>query len=111
MSFDTALLEAGKSRFRAIFLTSVTTIAGLAPLLLEKSRQAQFLKPIAISIAYGIGFATLLTLVLLPVFLSFNNNLKTTVKWLWSGNMPTKESVERAVLEVQEAKDLEGDTH
>ena len=110
MPFDTALLEAGKSRFRAIFLTSVTTIAGLAPLLLEKSRQAQFLKPMAISIAYGIGFATLLTLVLLPVFLSFNNNLKTTVRWLWSGNMPSKESVERAVLEAQEAKDLEEGT-
>jgi hypothetical protein len=44
------------------------------------------------------------------VFLSFNNNLKTTVKWLWSGNMPSKESVERAVLEVQEAKDLEEGT-
>ena len=110
MPFDTAILEAGKSRFRAIFLTSVTTIAGLAPLLLEKSRQAQFLKPMAISIAYGIGFATLLTLVLLPVFLSFNNNLKTIVKWLWSGNMPSKESVERAVLEVQEAEDLEEGT-
>src|SRR5210317_133057 len=93
LKFDEALSEAGRSRFRAIFLTSITTIAGLAPLLLEKSRQAQFLKPMAISIAYGIGFATLLTLVLLPVFLSFNNSLKTTVKWLWSGNMPTKESV------------------
>ena len=43
--------NAGKSRFRAIFLTSLTTIAGLAPLLLEKSRQAQFLKPMAISIS------------------------------------------------------------
>lgn len=57
MKFDDAIYDAGRSRFRAIFLTSVTTIAGLAPLLLEKSRQAQFLKPMAISISYGIGFA------------------------------------------------------
>lgn len=106
MSFNTALIAAGKSRFRAIFLTSVTTIAGLAPLLLEKSRQAQFLKPMAISIAYGIGFATVLTLLLLPIFLAFNNHLKTTFKWLWSGKMPSKESVERAVVELEEAKHL-----
>ena len=42
MKFDDALFEAGRSRFRAIFLTSLTTIAGLAPLLLKKSSQAQF---------------------------------------------------------------------
>ena len=64
--FDEALVNAGKSRFRAIFLTSLTTIAGLAPLLLEKSRQAQFLKPMALSISYGIAVATVLTLVVLP---------------------------------------------
>ena len=51
MKFDDALVQAGVSRFRAIFLTSLTTVAGLAPLLLEKSRQAQFLKPMAISIS------------------------------------------------------------
>lgn len=111
MDFDSALMEAGKSRFRAIFLTSITTIAGLAPLLLEKSRQAQFLKPMAISIAYGIGFATILTLLLLPVFLAFNNRLKTTFKWLLTGHMPKKEAVERAVTEIEEAKLLEGESH
>jgi len=67
MKFDEALYQAGRSRFRAIFLTSITTIAGLAPLLLEKSRQAQFLKPMAISIAYGIGFATVLTLIMMKL--------------------------------------------
>ena len=71
MTFDLALSEAGKSRFRAIFLTSLTTIAGLAPLLLEKSRQAQFLKPMAISISFGIGYATILTLLVLPLFLFY----------------------------------------
>ena len=99
LSFDEAIYEAGRSRFRAIFLTSVTTIAGLAPLLLEKSRQAQFLKPMAISIAYGIGYATLLTLILLPLFLSFGNSTKVFFKWLRTGNDVSKEEVERAIKE------------
>lgn len=99
MRFDDAIFEAGKSRFRAIFLTSITTIAGLAPLLLEKSRQAQFLKPMAISIAYGIGFATILTLLLLPLFLSFSNSAKVGFKWLATGDKISKEEVERAIKE------------
>lgn len=102
MKFDDAIYEAGKSRFRAIFLTSLTTVAGLAPLLLEKSRQAQFLKPMAISIAYGIAFATVLTLIMLPLFLSFSNRFKTTFKWLRTGKDVTKEEVERAIKEQNE---------
>lgn len=102
MKFDEAIFEAGRARFRAIFLTSLTTIAGLAPLLLEKSRQAQFLKPMAISIAYGIGFATILTLVLLPLFLAFSNRFKTTAKWLATGDKVNKEEVERAIKEQNE---------
>ncbi|TKD60932.1 efflux RND transporter permease subunit [Flavobacterium sp. ASW18X] len=105
MKFDDALYEAGKSRFRAIFLTSITTIAGLAPLLLEKSRQAQFLKPMAISIAYGIGFATILTLLMLPIFLSFSNQIKVGAKWLKTGEDVSKEEVERAIKEQQEHHD------
>jgi Cu/Ag efflux pump CusA len=108
MTFDAAIYEAGKSRFRAIFLTSVTTIAGLAPLMLETSRQAQFLKPMAISIAYGIGIATLLTLLMLPLFLSFGNKLKSKNKMLASGHKITKEEVERAILEKRESEHLEG---
>ncbi|ADV48200.1 efflux RND transporter permease subunit [Cellulophaga sp. E16_2] len=106
MKFDDAIFEAGRSRFRAIFLTSITTIAGLAPLLLEKSRQAQFLKPMAISIAYGIAFATILTLLMLPLFLAFSNKLKVTTKWLITGDDITKEEVERAIKEQEEEKHL-----
>jgi multidrug efflux pump subunit AcrB len=102
MLFNEAIYEAGRSRFRAIFLTSLTTVAGLAPLLLEKSRQAQFLKPMAISIAYGIAFATVLTLIMLPVFLSFSNSLKKNVKWLKTGKEVTREEVERAIKEQNE---------
>ncbi|MDP5157373.1 MAG: efflux RND transporter permease subunit [Flaviramulus sp.] len=103
MSFDKAIFEAGKNRFRAIFLTSLTTIAGIAPLLLEKSRAAQFLQPMAISIAYGIGMATILTLIVLPILLSATNSAKVTIKWLITGNHVTKEEVERAIKEQKEA--------
>jgi predicted RND superfamily exporter protein len=105
MNFDDALYEAGKSRFRAIFLTSLTTIAGLAPLLLEKSRQAQFLKPMAISISYGIGIATVLTLLMLPLLLSAINTAKANIAWLKTGEKVDKEAVERVIKEQkQEAK-------
>lgn len=108
MNFDDALFEAGRSRFRAIFLTSVTTIAGLAPLMLETSRQAQFLIPMAISIAYGIAFATVLTLVMLPIFLSFSNKVKVSSKWLKTGKDITKEEVERAIKEQADEAHLSG---
>ena len=109
MGFDDAIFEAGRSRFRAIFLTSITTIAGLAPLLLEESRQAKFLIPMAISIAYGIGFATILTLLLLPLFLSFSNSAKVGFKWLVTGNKISKEEVERAIKEKKEEEHMSQD--
>ncbi|HSR59986.1 MAG TPA: efflux RND transporter permease subunit [Robiginitalea sp.] len=111
MNFDDSIFEAGRSRFRAIFLTSITTIAGLAPLLLEKSRQAMFLKPMAISIAYGIGFATVLTLLMLPLLLTFNNRAKVGVKWLKTGKKISKEEVERAIKEQLEEQHLLSQTH
>ncbi|MGB7841832.1 MAG: efflux RND transporter permease subunit, partial [Salinimicrobium sp.] len=107
MEFKEALFEAGRSRFRAIYLTSLTTIAGLAPLLLEKSRQAQFLKPMAISISYGIAIATILTLFLLPLLLSVSNKLKVGTKWLATGNKVTSEEVERAIKEQKEEQEHE----
>ncbi len=69
MSAFDAALTAGKSRFRAIFLTTVTTVCGLIPLLLESSEQAQYLKPAAVSLVFGELFATLITLVLIPLIL------------------------------------------
>lgn len=107
--FEEALIEACKSRFRAIFLTTITTVAGLVPLIFEKSLQAQFLIPMAISIVYGIIIATVLTLLLLPIFLSTVNTIKVhfiwfydTENWLfWKEGKPSKESVERAVKELK----------
>ena len=61
-----AVVEAGNSRFRAILLTSLTTFFGLAPMLLERSAQAQEIVPMAVSLAFGIVFATVITLLLVP---------------------------------------------
>jgi multidrug efflux pump subunit AcrB len=105
LNFADAVAQAGLSRFRAILLTSATTIAGLAPLILEKSVQAQFLIPMAISLAYGILMATFLTLVLLPVLLSYLNHAKVYGLWFWSGNKPSHEEVEPAVIEMESEND------
>jgi multidrug efflux pump subunit AcrB len=61
-----AIREAGAARFRPILLTSLTTFAGLTPLLLEKSVQAKFLVPMAVSLGFGVIFATFVTLFLVP---------------------------------------------
>ena len=105
LKYDEALTQAALSRFRAIVLTSITTIAGLAPLLLEESRQAQFLQPMAVSISYGIGIATVLTLVMLPLLLSLSNSIKVFFKWLITGKKVTKEEVERAIIELKSDED------
>lgn len=105
LDFADAVAHAGLSRFRAILLTSATTIAGLAPLILEKSVQAQFLIPMAISLAYGILMATFLTLVLLPVLLSYLNHAKVYGLWFWSGKKPSHEEVEPAVIEMESEND------
>ncbi|MGI9472794.1 MAG: efflux RND transporter permease subunit, partial [Rubripirellula sp.] len=65
-----ALLESGERRFRPIMLTSMTTIAGLIPLMLERSFQAQLLIPMAASLAFGLMLATFLVLLLVPTFYS-----------------------------------------
>ena len=62
----TAVMEAGTRRFRAILLTSLTTFFGLIPMILERTLQAEMMVPMAISLAYGIVFATVITLLLIP---------------------------------------------
>lgn len=70
-----AVASAGSRRFRPIMLTSMTTIAGLFPMLLETSMQAQVLIPMAVSLIYGLLFGTLLILILVPVFYSLYGSL------------------------------------
>ncbi len=66
MDVEEAALSGGQARFRAIVLTSMTTIAGLLPIMAEKSMQAQFLKPMAVSLAFGLFTATILNLLVTP---------------------------------------------
>ena len=61
-----SVMQSGTRRFRAIMLTTLTTFLGLTPLLLEKSIQAKFLIPMAISVAFGVVFATIITLLIVP---------------------------------------------
>lgn len=89
-----ALYEAGVSRFRPILLTSVTTFAGLAPLLFEKSLQAQFLIPMAISVSFGLLAITVIILILLPILLILVNRFKVNASHLWNGEKPSYEIVE-----------------
>ena len=74
MAVGEALVEAACQRLRAVLLTSLTTIAGLTPLLFEKSYQAQFLIPMATSIAFGLAFATVLVLLVIPSLLSMHES-------------------------------------
>jgi len=95
-----ALLKAGISRFRPILLTSLTTIAGLAPLILANNPDAQMTVPMAIAVAYGLIVSTFSTLLILPVLLSFANDVKRYRVKFKTGILPSRESVEAAVLEL-----------
>ena len=72
-----AIEQSGVARFRPIILTSLTTFAGLLPILFETSLQAQFLIPMAISLSFGVLFATFITLLLVPAFYTMVNDLLT----------------------------------
>ncbi|MFT2097751.1 efflux RND transporter permease subunit [Marinomonas sp. 2405UD66-6] len=74
-----AISLACRSRLRAVLLTSFTTFAGLIPILWETSRQAQMLIPAAVSLAYGIMFATVITLVLIPVLLMIKEDIHNLI--------------------------------
>ena len=103
LDFTSALTKAGLNRFRPVILTSVTTIFGLAPLIFETSSHAQFLSPMAISMAYGLLVGTVLTLVMIPAMLSLVNNIKFK---LHKAN--TREEVEPAIIEQNYLKQYEG---
>ena len=81
-----AIGEAGVARFRPILLTSLTTFAGLTPLLLEKSLQAQFLIPMATSLAFGVIFATFITLILVPTLYYVLEDVKVASSNLLQGS-------------------------
>ena len=91
-SLTEAISEACRSRLRAVLLTSATTFAGLVPLLGETSRQAQFLIPAAVSLAYGILFATVITLILIPSLLLIQEDASRWVKRRFKGSSHTEDT-------------------
>lgn len=80
-----ALVAAGRARLRAILLTTITTVLGLTPLILERSFQAKFLIPMAISIAAGLISATILILIVLPCVMVIFDDIATLLYYLWHG--------------------------
>jgi len=95
--FD-AIIQGGARRFRAIFLTSISTVGGLAPLIVETDMQAKFLIPMALSVAGGVVFATGLTLILIPSLLVIMNDFRRIIVKGISGKWPTREEVEPRVI-------------
>lgn len=83
-----AVQSAGVARFRAVLLTSLTTFFGLTPLILEKSTQAQFLIPMGVSLGFGILFATVVTLVMIPVNYLILEDLRSLARWLAGRRTP-----------------------
>ncbi|MFQ5989572.1 MAG: efflux RND transporter permease subunit [Candidatus Methylomirabilales bacterium] len=82
MSRDEAILQSGVARLRPVLLTTVTTVGGLIPLAFFSSGQAKFLSPMAISVVWGLSFATILTLILIPCFYAMLDDLKALARRL-----------------------------
>ncbi len=102
-----AVIGAGKSRLRPILLTSITTTIGLFPLILEKSAQAQFLVPMAISLAYGVAIGTVFILIFFPVLIMLLNDVNVLIRKLWTGISPAREDVESAIVQLRRRREYE----
>jgi multidrug efflux pump subunit AcrB len=88
MSLNDSVINAGIARFRAILLTSITTFIGLLPIMLETSLQARFLIPMAASLAFGILFATVITLLLIPCLYVILEDFKSLLSGKKTINTP-----------------------
>jgi multidrug efflux pump subunit AcrB len=93
-----AVVEAGKSRLRPILLTTITTSVGLFPIILEKSIQAQFLIPMAISLAYGVAIGTVFILIFFPILIMLLNDARRLTRYIWTGIKPEPEDVETVII-------------
>ena len=110
MTVRDAIWESGMNRFRPIILTSITTVAGLAPLMLNKSFQAQFLIPMAISVAFGLLFVTVIILILLPIYLQWINPLHRSWIWISDGRWLKSHDAEPAIREQHLNAELESES-
>ena len=80
-----ALVKAGVGRFRPIMLTSFTTFIGLLPIMFEQSTDAQFLKPTIVALAFGVFFATFVTLIFVPAMYAVGADIARFYRWAWTG--------------------------
>lgn len=96
MTVRDALVEASMQRFRPIFLTTVTTVLGLTPLMLEQSFQARFLIPMAIAIAFGLLAATMVILLVLPCIIVIMDDINAAAHYLWHGRPRPPEPTTRS---------------
>ncbi len=95
-----AVLEVGELRFKPVLLTAITDLAGLLPLLLNQSGQAQSVQPMAISLSYGLLAAAVLNLIVVPGLYLVANDVSRITHWLWYGGAyPLREQVEDAARE------------
>lgn len=94
-----SIYEAGVSRFRPILLTSITTVVGLYPLIFETSRTAQFLIPMAITVAWGILIGTIFILLIFPSFIMILNDIRYAIHLLYTGKKVPRNQIEPAYKE------------
>lgn len=106
MQFFEALVQGGIRRFRAIFLTSITTVFGLLPLVSSRDLAAQVVIPMGVAIAAGVGFAMIVTLVVSPCLLAIVNDARRAVYRLLRKRWPTPEEVEPASRRPQLAEEM-----
>jgi multidrug efflux pump subunit AcrB len=98
-----AVIAAGTTRFRPILLTSLTTAAGVTPLMLERSVQAQFLIPMAVALVFGVLFSTFITLGLVPSLYVILEDLQRAVRWAWGARPAAETAPDQAVLGTEPA--------
>ncbi|MBU0475350.1 MAG: efflux RND transporter permease subunit [Bacteroidetes bacterium] len=98
MKIEEAVFNAGISRYRAIILTTLTTVLGLYSIILETSFQAQFLIPMAISLAYGVLVGTGFILLFFPVLILTLNDTKVWLYKFWNGKSIEPEEIEPAII-------------
>ena len=94
MKLEDAVCKGGERRFRAIFLTSISTCVGLAPLIMETALSAQIVIPMAVSLASGVAFGTMLTLILVPSSLMIMNDFRRIAHHIIKGTWTSPEAVE-----------------
>jgi multidrug efflux pump subunit AcrB len=91
-----SVIEAGVTRFRPILLTSLTTAAGVTPLMMERSVQAQFLIPMAVALAFGVLFSTFITLGLVPALYVILEDIQRMFRWGWGTDPDSEEHAHEA---------------